>query len=325
MSCKLAPFRWNLSTCVPDYSQCRVDLWFDRAQSFLPLLHRPRFRSTFATETDETSSIYHGLSWEVALLLNAMFAVVARFSDAPYFAGTPCQYRGELFAQRAKAIYEASLPRLKAPTLVYLQGLIILAFYLYAMEPDSQGWLLIGTCSRLAHALELDKLDEDSEAVQARMGRPEEWSMQEERRRAWWCIWELDAFAAAIACRRPTIDKKNMQVMLLVSDEAWFSNIPVESAIIDPRPTYAWRTLENSQNQDPRSWFLVANFLLLCAHDLLHTKTPLAEEVDQLQAALTCFAMLLPASLDLQPSLSFTELTYRRSNWVVSTHIMLQG
>lgn len=91
---------------------------------------------------------------------------------------------------------------------MYLQGLITLAFYLYATEPDSQGWLLIGTCARLAYALELDKLDEDSEAVQAQMGLPEEWSMQEERRRAWWCIWELDAFAAAIACRRPTIDKK---------------------------------------------------------------------------------------------------------------------
>lgn len=116
-----------------------------------------------------------------------------------------------------------------------------------------------------------------------------------------------------------------MQVMLPVSDEAWFSNIPVESAIIDPRPTHAWRTLENSRNQDPRSWYLVANFLLLCAHDLLHTKAPSPQEVDQLEAALTCFAMLLPASLDLQRPLSFTETTYRRSNWVVSTHIMLQG
>ncbi|KAH1616187.1 hypothetical protein KXX31_001889 [Aspergillus fumigatus] len=159
-----------------------VDLWFDRVQSFLPLLHRPRFQSQFATDTGVTSSKYHGLGWEVALLLNAMFA-----------------HRGDQFAQRAKAIYEASLPRLKAPTLVYLQGLITLAFYLYATEPDSQGWLLIGTCARLAYALELDKLDEDSEAVQAQMGLPEEWSMQEERRRAWWCIWELDAFAAAIA------------------------------------------------------------------------------------------------------------------------------
>lgn len=212
---------------------------------------------------------------------------------------------------------------------MYLQGLITLAFYLYATEPDSQGWLLIGTCARLAYALELDKLDEDSEAVQAQMGLPEEWSMQEERRRAWWCIWELDAFAAAIACRRPTIDKKkhasHAEVMLPVSDEAWFSNIPVESAIIDPRPTHAWRTLENSRNQDPRSWYLVANFLLLCAHDLLHTKAPSPQEVDQLEAALTCFAMLLPASLDLQRPLSFTETTYRRSNWVVSTHILLQG
>ncbi|KAH3638273.1 hypothetical protein KXW27_006942 [Aspergillus fumigatus] len=166
-----------------------VDLWFDRVQSFLPLLHRPRFQSQFATDTGVTSSKYHGLGWE---------------------------HRGDQFAQRAKAIYEASLPRLKAPTLVYLQGLITLAFYLYATEPDSQGWLLIGTCARLAYALELDKLDEDSEAVQAQMGLPEEWSMQEERRRAWWCIWELDAFAAAIAWNPQYIGLHNPFMACLV-------------------------------------------------------------------------------------------------------------
>jgi hypothetical protein len=38
----------------------------------------------------------------------------------------------------------------------YLQGLLILAFYLYSMEPDPQGWLLIGACSRLAYELGLN-------------------------------------------------------------------------------------------------------------------------------------------------------------------------
>ncbi|KAJ5333097.1 uncharacterized protein N7506_006880 [Penicillium brevicompactum] len=49
---------------------------------------------------------------------------------------------------------------------------------------------------------------------------------KEERRRLGWSIWELDVFAAAIGHRRPTVDKRNMQDILSVSDGKWFSNTP---------------------------------------------------------------------------------------------------
>lgn len=223
-------------------------------------------------------------------------------------------------------LYDSSLPHLRTPTLVYLQGLTVLAFYLYAMEPNSQGWVLIGICSRLAYELELDKVDEDFEKTKYQMTIPEAWSRQEERRRLWWCIWELDGFAAAIACRRPTIDKGNMQVMLPVSDKTWFSNTPVESAIIDPVPTTAWKTLEKCENQDVRAWFLLANFLLLSAHDLAQSRRSSKEDVKALETAVACFFLLMPSDYNLSsPSLSFTDRSYQRSNWIISLNIMLQG
>lgn len=251
--------------------------------------------------------------------------MAARFSDSPYFADTPFPERGEPFAKRAKRLYESSIPHLRSPTLIYLQGLTVLAFYLYAMEPNPQGWVLIGICSRLAYELELDKIDEDPAINKTQMSRTEEWSRQEERRRTW-CIWELDGFAAAIACRRPTIDKRNMQVMLPVSDETWFSNVPVESAIIDPIPTKAWQTLGKCKNQDVRAWFLIAHFLLLSAHDLAQSKRSSKQDVNTLETAVSCFFLMMPSEFNLSsPSLSFTNRTYQRSNWIISMNIMLQG
>lgn len=290
------------------------------------MLHRPRFIDKISSIRDGEELSYRNLDWETSLLLNAMFAMAARFSNSPYFSGQPIPERGEHFAKRAKRLYETSLPHLRAPTLIYLQGLTVLAFYLYAMEPNPQGWVLIGICSRLAYELELDKIDEDPEITRSQLTGPEEWSRQEERRRTWWCIWELDGFAAAIACRRPTIDKRNMQTMLPVSDETWFSNTPVESAIIDPMLTKAWQTLEKCENQDVRAWFLIANFLLLSAHDLAQSKRSSKQEVNALETAVSCFFLMMPSELNLSsPSLSFTDRTYRRSNWIISMNIMLQG
>lgn len=304
----------------------RIDIWFDKIQSFLPLLHRPRFMETLSCIRDKEGPRYRNLDWEISLLLNAMFAMAARFSNSPYFAGTPFPERGGQFAKRAKMLYDSSLPHIRAPTLIYLQGLTVLAFYLYAMEPNPQGWVLIGICSRLAYELELDKVDEDLEKTKSQMAQPEVWSKQEEQRRVWWCIWELDGFAAAIACRRPAIDKGNMQVMLPVSDGTWFSNTPVESAIIDPVPTKAWQTLEKCENQDVRAWFLLANFLLLSAHDLAQSRRSSKEDTKALETAVACFFLLMPSDFNLSsPSLSFTDSSYQRSNWIISMNIMLQG
>jgi hypothetical protein len=152
------------------------------------------------------------------------------------------------------------------------------------------------------------------------------WTRQEERRRLWWSIWELDSFAAAVACRRPTVDKRNMQVMIPVSDENWFSDTPVESDILDPSSSKSWRTLEKRENQDPRAWYLVANFILLSAHDLAQSKNSSQEEARALETAVACFFLIFPSDFNISSaSLSFTKERYQRSNWIISINIMLQG
>jgi hypothetical protein len=281
----------------------------------------------YISNAEQCDDGYINLPLEAALILNGVLALAARFSTSSYFDNIPPASRGECFGRNAKAIYDDSIRELRKPTLKYVQGSTLLAFYLYSSEPDSQGWLAIGVCSRLAYDLGLNNVDEDYHRLsQIEILPSDEWSRREELRRAWWCVWELDAFASAIACRPPTIDKTKMQVMLPVSDESWFANTPVESAIIDPSAAHAWHTLQNCQNQDVRAWFLVTNFLLLLTHDLGQQKNIAPQEFKAIETAVACFALLLPPEFHLNLSnLSFIGENYHRSNWILSLNIMLQG
>jgi hypothetical protein len=285
----------------------------------------------------DPESILHNQSpseLPAALLLYSVLALAARFSPSTYFHALPPVERGESFSKLAKVLYLDSLRTLQTPTLEYLQGCTLLAFYLYLAGPDSQGWLIIGMCSRLAYDLRIDTLDvaEEDDAPRP-TPTPDDppamsWRQQEELRRIWWSIWELDTFASAIACRPHTIDRTKIGVKLPVSDDAWFSDTPVESAVIDPDPQHAWRALSESPNQDERAWFLLINYLLLTAHDLGQQRKPDPDDVETIENAVACYNLILPSHfhLDADPeSLSFNNENFCRCNWIVSTNIMLQG
>jgi len=89
----------------------------------------------------------------------------------------------------ANGLYLDSLRTLHTPTLEYLQGCTLLAFYLCLAGPDSQGWLIIGMCSRLAYDMRIDTLDvaeeDDTPTPNATPDDPPamSWRQQEELRR----------------------------------------------------------------------------------------------------------------------------------------------
>ncbi|KIY00988.1 uncharacterized protein Z520_03654 [Fonsecaea multimorphosa CBS 102226] len=304
-----------------------VEIYFDKVQSFLPLFHKHRFVETYLSTNSQINRRYDTLSGETALILHGMLALSARFSSSPKFDGILPAQRGEPFGRRAKAIYDHSIHTLQQPTVRYLQGCILLAFYLYSSGPDSQGWLVIGMCSRLAYDLGLNKVDETNlNEQQSQDACKREWSMREELRRAWWCVWELDAFASGVACRPPTIDMTRFQVLLPVSDEAWFADCPVQSVTVDPDPLHAWCTLRDCQNQDERAWFLVINFVMVLAHGLLlQQKKPDPQQIRDIETAVACYGLILPPQFHLgSGSILFNPQSFRKSNWIILTNLMLQ-
>ncbi|KAK5023622.1 hypothetical protein LTS07_009130 [Exophiala sideris] len=310
-----------------------VNIFFDKVAAFLPIFHRPRFY-------DQYLSDHHGkegtscrrLNLESALILNGVMSISARFSQSPQFENMSPTTRGDQFAKQAQSIY-ADATRFQgdeAPTLRYLQGCILLAFYHNTNHSNSFGWTLTGVCTRLAYDLGLNTVDDDincqSDSCSPQWTSTEDWIIREELRRAWWSVWELDTFASTVARRPYTIDRNTMQVLLPASDEHWFEGRPVASTPIGSTPATAWKSLRASPNQDERAWFLVANYLMALAYDLMTRKDVSTRAKAEMENSLTCFGLSLPEHLRLtNPRFVFSDASFARSNWIIATNIILQS
>ncbi|RDL31816.1 uncharacterized protein BP5553_09218 [Venustampulla echinocandica] len=305
-----------------------IDLYFQRVQVFLPLFHRPRFYKTFVEV--HAGQRYTNLTRESAFLLLSMMALSARYSKSPYFESTHVKDRGTLFARRAQAIYDEApaFSEFQTPSLKLLQGCILLSYYNQSCKPSWGSDFSINRCTSLAYDLDLHKIDEDSLDGSGKLlesQSPEIWILKEEQRRAWWSVWELDAFDS-VAFRRPfKIDRNRMFVFLPVSDEAWFAGIPIISAMLNTDIMYSWKSLKDTPNQDERAWFLISNFVMVHAHDLAQQRVIHQTSVEDIQMAVTCFSLLINEKLRVDlGSLTFNENNYAKSNWTILTQLMVQ-
>ncbi|KAH8893626.1 hypothetical protein GQ53DRAFT_94587 [Thozetella sp. PMI_491] len=300
-----------------------VGLFFDKIQPWLPIFHRPRFWARYMDDTLDGHTSCRQVLPEEAFMLNGIFALSARYSSSPYFGTISQRNRGNRFAERAMALYRSSLGA-ESSNLVYLQGCILLAFYCYTSGPCRFGWMLTGLCVRLAYDLGLDNMDEcDDSLVDT-----SRWVRKEELRRAWWLVWELDAFGSTMLRRPYAIDRHRMTVRLPVSDEAWFAGTPLQSAPLRTKPVDSWKSLHHCENQDARALFLVANYMMTLAHDMTQAQGGSKEEAQELADSISCFALSLPQDCRLGIcSLTASALDVENvstSNWIICLHLMLE-
>lgn len=293
----------------------------------MPIFHKFKFYSKYV-KSDGVVDQYNTLSPEDFLILNGICALSARFSSSPFFSGMPVKDRGLQYAARALSIAQTSIQ--ESPTLSFLQGCILLAFFHMTSQPTSRSWLMAGQCCLLAYDLDLSTTDEDiiqaEDPFKAHQSlSAEEWGQREESRRAWWAVWELDTFASVMSCRPFKIDRNRMFVLLPVSDSNWLSSEPIPSAPVGPTPLSTWKSLQSSPNQDERAWFLVCNTLTAWAHELSQRRVVRVQERKDMESALVCFALVLPRQFHLNiRSLEFDEQNICRSNWIIATNLMLQ-
>lgn len=299
-----------------------INTFFEKVQPWLPILHRPRFQARYESKLCNAGDFMKDLSQDERLLFYSIFAMSARSSNCRNFNSISPEKRGQHFADRAREVY-AQGRSLRAPSLMYLQGCILLAFYFYTSGPTHQGWLLVGVCVRMAYDLGLFEIDEDDWAPT----HPVDHVEKEELRRAWWLVWELDTFASTVSRKPYAIDRKRMSVILPISDDAWFSEIRVPSTELNFLPGQSWRSLHGNANQDERAWFLVANSFMATIYDRLQQKQEVTpDEKLTLENEVCCFKLALPPSLRLDINTqTFTPSSFSRCNWVIGTHIMLMA
>ena len=259
-------------------------------------------------------------------MFNAMFALSSRFSHSGFFSGTSVKQRGAVFAQQVSMIYFDVLQDADTkPTLTQFKAILLLAFYHVTDGAGPSAWLLTGLCCRLVQQLKLSMLDHDiigsTQPGQDDACVSDDWVERESARRAWWSLWELDLFISNMSDRPPALARGQIHVLLPVSDQHWFAETPVASAPLRCDPDSAWKSLYGSTNQDERAWFLVSRHLLwLSFRSVPETKSAI-------DLAVSCFTMGLPDTFRLRhrAKLAFNNEHFAQSNWVVSTHLMLQA
>lgn len=307
----------------------RIGLFFEKVQCSLPLFHRPSFYTRYVKQDVAPEDRYQNLSLESALLLNSMFALSARFSTLRMWKASPKQ-RGDHFAIESRFLYEEArrAREIDTPPFEYLQGVLLHTYYLFASRPCTRAWVMAGVCSRLAYDQGLHSVDKDMMSGNANSLAclsTHEWVEREEQRRLWWAIWDVDTFASTISCRPYNIDQNRIHVLLPVSDEAWFSSTMVSSAPMAAEPTSMWSSLQHSENQDERAWFLVSRGLMRLAHEALQSSTISLTRNQDIQTAISCFALILPPRFHLSSgSLQYDDVNFSKSNWIVSTVLTLQ-
>jgi hypothetical protein len=310
-----------------------VDLFFERIQPWMPLLHMPRFKDFCARRLVQGGDSLQALSTEEKLLFYGVFAMSARFSSLCEFSDVTDSERGNKFAAEAMSMYSVARD-LVQPSLIFVQGAVLLAFYHYTSGLCSFGWVLVGVCVRLAYELGLSDMDDDgdNDACPSTFDAATVDSIElEARRRVWWLIWELDTFGSILLRRPFAMDRRRWCVKLPISDGAWFAGTQVSTGALRACPEECWSSLLGHENQDERAWFLIANYLMSVVVDrsLVKEEVSLEERVT-LENAISCLKFSLPPQFALESSNCLgsdqqDSSSFRKSNWIIGTHFMLSS
>ncbi len=295
-----------------------VHLFFEKIQPWLPIFHEPTFLKFCGQYLIEGDDALQTLDTQHRLLFLGIFAMSARFSNQDCSI-KPCD-RGQKFAVEAKKTYDVTRDEYE-PNMMFLKGCVLLAFYYYTSDFCAQGWVIVGVCVRLSYALDLHEIDEEEEEESS----PSDPTKIEERRRAWWLVWELDCFGSTVLQRPFAIDQRRWTVRLPMSDKAWFAGRVECCELLTWQPVHIWRALIGIGSHDERACFLVANVMLSLVVDRLQQKQGISlEEKLTIENDINCVMLALPPAFDLnmQPPV-FDKQSFGRSNWILGTHLIL--
>ncbi|KAF2098912.1 hypothetical protein NA57DRAFT_56548 [Rhizodiscina lignyota] len=277
-----------------------IELYFNNVTN-VSLFHRPTFDCL----------IYSGLAPDQACcLVAAMFSHSARFSDE--------------HSDTTRRFYDIACESIdrqlrkcgnKCPPLSLLQAMILTTFYELIIKAGGIAWRSLGACIRIAHEMSLHLVDAKQETEDESSAT---WCLKEERRRAWWAVWELEVFASTIRRAPSSLNISDNVTLLPIDDESWFNSRQRQSSYLLEDPTKRWKALQSSGNPSSKAWYLLINSLLNDAHNINNPIVPKSmresraqkmgddEELDNeaklstLENCVVCFVMALPGHLRLR-------------------------
>lgn len=226
--------------------------------------------SLFRADSIETKLSQMSHQSEADALIAAMFSFSARHAS-DVSVGEPTEYpEPSYFAQLATSQLHQSLDRYGdlSPPFWLLQASVLITHYHLTRSVRSRSWRTLGDCIRLAYDLNLHIVDANynpDKKDNRGTGDKEDilrWSLLEERRRAWWAIWEMDVFASTIRQLPTAIDGSLNLTLLPVPDDCWFGDTFQESCFLVEDCSLRWKCLSRSGNKSAKAWFIVMNSIM---------------------------------------------------------------
>lgn len=285
----------------------RIKAYFDNMVA-IDLFHEPSFPEKLSRIASPT---------QISALLAAMLTFAVRFypdgsTDSALQADV--NQRAAHFLDLALKYIDEALKECGdlTPPLCILQASIVAAHCQLSQGVLGRAWRSLGTCVRLAYEMNLHLIDTrgPTNTTSVDIGH---WCEDEEKRRAWWAIWEMDFFATTIRRTPPAVDWSQVETLLPVENEYWFQRKPRPSSFLERDPAARWKALQASGNRSPKAWFIVINSLMKDAQRISSPRgvpslSPANESqpdrmnearkrLETIANAVKCFGMALPSHL----------------------------
>jgi hypothetical protein len=151
------------------------------------------------------------------------------------------------------------------PPLCLLQALILTTYNLSVKGIKTRAWRTLGLCIRVVYELQLHCIDGHHEADEAKIT---EWLDREEKRRAFWAVWELDVLLSTERKTPTGISQPHIQTLLPVSDDVWYQQVYHPSSFLHPAAGDTCQSLVQTCNLSTTAWLMVALSLMREAEEL---------------------------------------------------------
>ncbi|KJK75074.1 hypothetical protein H634G_09709 [Metarhizium anisopliae BRIP 53293] len=219
---------------------------------------------------------------EAEALVATIFAFSARFHssdrDPSRIAECPTP---SYFAAIASRRLQDALDSYEdtTPPFHLLQAMVLDVFYNIFKSLRSKSWRYLGQAIRLGydlklHLLDIHSVDSDGDKTDRDLER---WSLLEERRRAWWALWELDVFASTIRRLPLAIDWTQNFTWLPAPDACWLQGVYKQSCFLAPDPGQRWKNMSRVVNTSAKAWLIVVTSLMHDAQQLVYNPLPVSE------------------------------------------------
>jgi hypothetical protein len=300
-----------------------VDVFFVAVQPQFRLLHRP----SLTQQLQDSSYLLRG---GTTLLLNAVFALSARYSDDMRVElfdtslikalerksqGTNMCYqsrrhyeRGKGFAQLANKLLQDKISEdrnelvpgeIGEQSIQVLQAAALLSYEELGAGISRRAHYLISTCARMSYDYKLHEIDHEeyrnSSMAPANLVNSD-WIRKEERRRLWWCIWDLDNFVCTATCRPRMMRTFKCQTKLPACDKDWFDGCEVPSGFLAGDLQRLTQSLNCYPLSSAMAYRIVSCHLLATLIDTLDSESPsdVGDAISAIEDCATAWKESLP-------------------------------